>query len=92
MIIVLSEMAYPAESDDRMRSIVPAVEQFCQTFHGCERFALSFPADQPGVLVATEIWQTPQLLREHVGVAHDAVPAENAIRPAQGGRGRAGRS
>lgn len=72
MIIVLSEMAYPAESDDRMRSVVPAVEQFCRAFDGCERFALSFPADRPGVLLATEIWQTPQLLREHVGVARDA--------------------
>ena len=44
MIIVLSEMAYPAESDGRMRSVVPTVEQFCQAFDGCERFALSFPA------------------------------------------------
>jgi quinol monooxygenase YgiN len=72
MIIVLTEMAYPAGSDDRMRSVVPAVEQFCQAFDGCERFALSFPADRPGVLLATEIWQTPVLLREHVGVARDA--------------------
>jgi hypothetical protein len=31
MIIVLSEMTYPAASEDRMRSVVPAVEQFCQT-------------------------------------------------------------
>jgi hypothetical protein len=33
---------------------------------------LSFPIDRPGVLLATEIWQTPELLREHVGVARDA--------------------
>lgn len=37
MIIVLSEMTYPAGSDDRMRSVVPAVEQFCQAFNGCEQ-------------------------------------------------------
>jgi hypothetical protein len=72
MIIVLSEMAYPAGCDDRMRSVVPAVEQFCRAFGGCERFALSFPAGRPGVLLATEIWQTPVLLREHVAVARDA--------------------
>ncbi|MFE1961534.1 hypothetical protein [Streptomyces sp. NPDC059479] len=69
---MLSEMAYAAESDDRMRSVVPAVEQFCQAFGGCGRFALSFPTGLPGTLLATEIWQTPQLLREHVRVARDA--------------------
>jgi quinol monooxygenase YgiN len=72
MIIVLSEMAYPAGSGDRMRSVVPAVEQFCQAFDGCERFALSFPAGRPGALLATEIWRNAQLLRQHVGVARDA--------------------
>jgi quinol monooxygenase YgiN len=60
MLIVLSQMAYPAESVDRMRSAVPAVQQFCRAFDGCERFAPSFPADRPGVLLATEIWQTPR--------------------------------
>ena len=37
-----------------------------------KRMVLSFPAGRPGVLVATEIRQTPRLLREHVGVARDA--------------------
>jgi hypothetical protein len=31
MIIVLSEMTYPAAPEVRMRSVAPAVEQFCQT-------------------------------------------------------------
>jgi hypothetical protein len=38
---------------------VPVVEQFCRTLDGCERFALSFPAERPGVLLATEIRRRP---------------------------------
>ena len=72
MIIVLSEMTYPAASDHRMREVVPSAEQFCRTFDGCERFDLSFPADRPGVLLATELWQSGPLLGAHVRVAHDA--------------------
>jgi hypothetical protein len=49
MIIVLTEMALPGRirGPDAFRRAGPAVEQFCRALDGCERFALSFPAERP---------------------------------------------
>ena len=38
----------------------------------CERFDLSFPEGNPGLLLTTEVWRDMQKLQAHVSVAHNA--------------------
>jgi quinol monooxygenase YgiN len=72
MIVVHMEYDYLPERDQDMRSLVASVERFARGFEGCEHFALSFPPDRAGVLMATEVWGDGATLRAHVAVAHDA--------------------
>jgi hypothetical protein len=55
-----------------MRGIAPSVERFCRTFEGCQTFDLNFPADRPGVLLATELRHSTELLRAHIGPVTNA--------------------
>jgi quinol monooxygenase YgiN len=72
MIVVLTEMSFAAESDEALRALVPDVERFCRQFEGCERFAVSFPPQRPGMIFTTEVWRDTRTLRAHVAVAHHA--------------------
>ena len=76
MILVHVEYRYAPAAEDAMRSLVADVERFSRGFEGCQSFALSFPADRPGVLLGTEVWADAASLRAHVTVAHDAVELE----------------
>jgi quinol monooxygenase YgiN len=59
-----------------MRALVPDVERFCHQFEGCERFAVSFPPNRPGLLFTTEVWRDARTLRAHVTVTHHAPELE----------------
>jgi quinol monooxygenase YgiN len=72
MLIILTEMSYPPESDQQMHALVPDVERYCRRFEGCEQFALSFPVNRPGTLLGSEVWRDDHALRAHVAVAHHA--------------------
>jgi quinol monooxygenase YgiN len=72
MIVVLTRMQYPANSEEAMRSLADGVERYSRQFDGCERFDLSFPEGSPGVLLTTEVWHDMPKLQAHVAVAHDA--------------------
>jgi quinol monooxygenase YgiN len=72
MIVVHMEYDFLPERDQEMRSLVTGVEGYARGFEGCEHFALSFPDDRPGVLLASEVWTDGATLRAHVAVAHDA--------------------
>ncbi len=76
MIVVLTEMSFAAESNEAIRALVPDVERFCHQFDGCERFAVSFPSNRPGVVFTTEVWRDARTLRAHVAVAHHAPELE----------------
>jgi quinol monooxygenase YgiN len=76
MIVVLTEMGFAPEADEAIRALVPNVERFCRKFDGCERFAVSFPPDRPGMLFTTEVWRDAKTLRAHVAVAHHAPELE----------------
>ena len=72
MIVVHMEYDYLPERDQEMRSLAADVEGYARGFEGCEHFALSFPADRAGVLLASEVWRDKATLQAHVAVAHDA--------------------
>jgi quinol monooxygenase YgiN len=76
MSVVHVEYRYAPAAEDAMRSLVADVERFSRGFEGCQSFALSFPADRPGVLFGTELWTDAASLRAHVAVAHDAAELE----------------
>jgi quinol monooxygenase YgiN len=76
MIVLLTEMSFAAESAEAMCALVPEVEHFCRKLEGCQRFAVSFPPNRPGVLFTTEVWRDARTLRAHVAVAHHAPELE----------------